>query len=194
MICWDAARIDCWHVDAMGSIRFQAKLHCPATPSNASWAFAVLPKPASDKLPTRAMVSVEGTLAGHPFQTTLLPDGQGGHWLKVEAPILQASHVAVGESITFDIAPATTEPEPEVPPDLQQALADIPEARATWDDITPLARRDWIFWITSGKKAETRSKRIHTACDMLASGKRRACCFDRSGIYSKALSAPKAAE
>ena len=51
-----------------------------------------------------------------------------------------------------------------------------------------------IQWITSGKKAETRDKRIVVACDKLASGSRRACCFDRSGMYSKAFSAPRAAE
>src|SRR5690606_22387249 len=57
-----------------------------------------------------------------------------------------------------------------------------------------VARRDWIAWITSGKKAETRAKRIGVACDKLASGQRRACCFDRSGMYSKSMSAPVAAE
>ncbi|MDX1529484.1 MAG: YdeI/OmpD-associated family protein, partial [Gammaproteobacteria bacterium] len=51
-----------------------------------------------------------------------------------------------------------------------------------------------IHWITSGKREDTRVRRIATACDMLASGKRRACCFDRSGMYSKAFSAPEAAE
>ncbi len=81
-----------------------------------------------------------------------------------------------------------------VPPVLQAALAGAPvKAREVWEDITPIARRDWIHWITSGKKAETRVKRVQTACSMLASGKRRACCFDRSGMYSKSLSAPKAA-
>ena len=59
---------------------------------------------------------------------------------------------------------------------------------------TRVARRDWIHWITSGKKAETRERRIRTACDKLACGKRNACCFDRSGMYSKAFSAPEAAE
>jgi hypothetical protein len=54
--------------------------------------------------------------------------------------------------------------------------------------------RDWIHWITSGKRAETRVKRIQTACDMLAKGKRRACCFDRSGMYSKSLGCPEAAD
>jgi uncharacterized protein YdeI (YjbR/CyaY-like superfamily) len=73
-----------------------------------------------------------------------------------------------------------------VPADLKQALADNPAAKAIWVDITPVARRDWVHWITSGKKAETRAKRIGVACDKLASGGRRAaCCFDRSGMYSK---------
>ena len=57
----------------------------------------------------------------------------------------------------------------------------------------PVARRDWIHWITSGKKAETRTKRIAVACDKLASGHRRACCFDRSGMYSKGNMGPPAA-
>lgn len=114
------------------------------------WAFALLPRSASDKLPTRAMVSVEGTLAGHPFQTTLLPDGQGGHWLRIEAPLLHAGGIAIGNTLAFEVAPMATEPEPDVPADLQQALTDHSAARTTWDDITPVARRDWIFWMRQG--------------------------------------------
>jgi hypothetical protein len=65
-----------------------------------------------------------------------------------------------------------------------------PEARKLWSDI---ACRDWIQWTTSAKQPETRARRIKNACSMLAAGKRRVCCFDRSGLYSKSLSAPKAA-
>jgi uncharacterized protein YdeI (YjbR/CyaY-like superfamily) len=86
------------------------------------------------------------------------------------------------------------EPEPKVPPDIRKALSEDPAVKAQWANLTPVARRDWIQWMTSGKKAETRVKRIATACDQLASGKRRACCFDRSGIYSNAFCAPEAAE
>jgi uncharacterized protein YdeI (YjbR/CyaY-like superfamily) len=81
-----------------------------------------------------------------------------------------------------------------VPTDLRAALATAePKARQIWEDITPIARRDWIQWITTAKQAETRTRRVRNACSMLASGKRRVCCFDRSGIFSKGLSAPKAA-
>ena len=176
------------------TIRFETKLLQPATPSGASWAFLVVPTQASAKLPARGMVTVDGTLAGHPFQATLAPDGQGSHWLKVDEALQQAAGVAAGDTVALEIAPVAVEPEPAVPPDLRQALVAHPAARAQWDDLTAVARRDWIFWIVSGKKAETRTKRIATACDMLASGKRRACCFDRSGIYSKALAAPEAAD
>ena len=57
-------------------------------------------------------------------------------------------------------------------------------------EITPVARRDWIQWIVSAKRPETRARRIHNACGMLAAGKRRPCCFDGSGLFSKSLSAP----
>lgn len=55
-----------------------------------------------------------------------------------------------------------------------------------------VARVDWIHWIVSAKQAQTRAKRISDACEMLASGERRVCCFDPSGFYSKAFGAPKA--
>jgi len=179
---------------AIDKIRFEATLLRPAAPKDAAWTFLVLPADASARLPTRSMVSVDGTFAGQPFQATLEPDGQGGHWLKVEEALRVAAGVAVGETVALEIAPVAVEPEPAVPPDLGAALAADPAARATWDDITALARRDWIFWVVSGKKAETRVKRIASACDMLAAGKRRACCFDRSGMYSKSLGAPQAAQ
>ena len=141
------------------------------------------------------MVTVKGTLNDHPFQATLEPDGQGSHWLKVGKALREAAGATVGDTVTLAIAPVEVEPEPRVPADLRKALAANAAAKATWADITPVARRDWIHWITSGKKAETRVKRIAVACDKLASGSRRACCFDRSGMYSKGnMGAPEAAE
>jgi hypothetical protein len=175
------------------AISFHARLQRPASPSEANWAFLVLPKAASAKLPARSMVTVEGTFAGQPFQATLSPDGEGSHWWKVEKALLDAAGVAAGETVALAIAPVAEEPEPALPADLKKALAGDAAARATWDDITPLARRDWIHWITSGKKAETRVKRVAVACDKLAAGQRRACCFDRSGMYSKGnMGPPKA--
>src|SRR3546814_10977139 len=97
----------------------------------------------------------------------------------------EAAGAEVGDTVALEISPEEKAPEPKVPADLRKALAANPAAKATWTDITPVARRDWIAWIISGKKAETRVKRIDPACDQLASGMRRACCFHRSGLYSR---------
>ena len=178
-----------------GKLKFKAKLLRPAQPKGAAWTFVVLPRAASSKLPTRSMVTVDGTFGGVPFQVTLEPDGDGSHWLKVDKKLREAAGLAPGDVVALEIAPVDKEPEPKLPADLKRALAAQPAAKATWADITPVARRDWIHWITSGKKAETREKRIRVACDKLASGNRRACCFDRSGMYSKGnMGAPEAAE
>lgn len=175
-------------------IKFKAKLLRPAAPpTGSSWAFLVVPKSASAALPTRATTTVEGLINGHRFRAVLEPDGQKSHWLKVDKKLREAAGAEVGDTITLEIAPAAEEMEAKVPPDLRKALSAAPAAKALWSEITPVARRDWILWITSAKKPETRARRIGNACDMLASGKRRVCCFDRSGVYSKALGAPKAA-
>jgi hypothetical protein len=177
------------------SIRFKAKLFRPAESAKVnSWTFLVLPKNASAKLPSRGMTAIEGTINGVPFQAALEPDGQKSHWLKVDRKLGEVAGADAGDVVTLEIAPAAEEPEPDVPADLRKALAGAtPKARALWSDITPIARRDWIHWITSAKQPETRTRRIKNACSMLASGKRRVCCFDRSGFYDKSLSAPKAA-
>jgi len=175
-------------------IRFKAKLFRPAESTKEDWTFLMLPKNASAKLSSRGMTAIEGIINGFPFQATLQPDGQKSHWLKVEKRLRQAAGAHAGDVLTVEIAPAAEEPEPEVPADLRKALAAAaPKARKLWSAITPSARRDWIHWITSAKQSETRWRRTKNACSMLAAGKRRPCCFDRSGFYSKSMSAPKAA-
>ncbi|MFA6304613.1 MAG: YdeI/OmpD-associated family protein [Patescibacteria group bacterium] len=65
----------------------------------------------------------------------------------------------------------------KLPMDLQKALMATPVAQTTWQDITPLSRNEWICWITSGKKEETRNIRIQKALSKLAGGMRRPCCW-----------------
>jgi uncharacterized protein YdeI (YjbR/CyaY-like superfamily) len=65
----------------------------------------------------------------------------------------------------------------DLPLDLEEALKLDSEALATWDDITPVARNEWICWIESAKKSETRRKRIDWGCSNLRDGKRRPCCW-----------------
>ena len=77
----------------------------------------------------------------------------------------------------MDPKPTGDEPEPRVPTDLRKALAAAPSAEALWRGLTPIGRRDFIFWIDSAKQPETRRRRIESLPSRLADGKRRPCCF-----------------
>ena len=164
--------------ETKSTIRFSAKLLQPkATEKIGSSTLLTLPKGASAKLPSRGLTMVEGTINGIPFRAALEPNGKGSHWLRVNQAMQDAAGAEAGDTVTVEITRAGAEPEIRVPMDLRQALAATPPAQASWADITPMARRDWIFSITSAKQPETRRRRIEKACDMLASGKRRLCCF-----------------
>lgn len=65
----------------------------------------------------------------------------------------------------------------KLPDDLRKALMQTPAALAVWQDITPLARNEWICWVTSGKKEETRGIRIKKGLSKLKGGMRRPCCW-----------------
>ena len=129
-----------------------------------------------------------------PFGLRSRPDGQKSHWLKVNKKLRAAAGAQIGDVVPLEILSVGKQPEHLVPVDLHKALAAAPKARAVWLDLTSTARRDWIHWITSAKRSETRARRIHNAYEMLAAGKRRVCCFDRCGFYSRSFGAPKAAD
>lgn len=64
-----------------------------------------------------------------------------------------------------------------VPEDLKKALMADSKALSLWEDLTPLARNEWICWVTLVKKEETRSEHVRRVAPELKEGKRRPCCW-----------------
>lgn len=159
----------------MSAINFEAKLV-----KIGSWTILRVPKSDSTKLPSRGMVMVEGTINGFKFQRELEPDGRGSHWLRLDNAMSKAAHVELGDIAKLEIEPSKEWPDPEVPADLKEALAANPTAQATWLDITPMARWDWIRWIGDTKNPQTRQIRIEKTFSKFKSGIRRPCCFNRT--------------
>ncbi len=65
----------------------------------------------------------------------------------------------------------------KMPNDFRDAIISDAKVLALWEDITPLARNEWICWVISGKKEETRVKRIKVGLSKMRSGERRPCCW-----------------
>ncbi len=157
------------------TIRFSAELSPPEGTNN-TW-LLILPESASAMLPASAQTMVEGTINGFPFRAALEANSKGSRWLKVTREMRNAAGATAGEVATIEITRVGDEMEIREPTDLRKALATAARAEALWTEITPAARRDWVLWISSAKQEETRKGRIEKACDMLASGKKRVCCF-----------------
>lgn len=152
-------------------IRFDATLRATGGPT-----IVRLPDAASKKLPSRGQVAVRATIAGHAFETVVEPDGDFGHWIKIDEALQKAAGVGPGDEAAFEVEPTKAWPEPSVPPDLEEALSSAPAAvQALWRAITPMARWEWVRWVNETKSPVTRKKRVEVK---LSGGKRRPCCFN----------------
>ncbi|HLJ83533.1 MAG TPA: YdeI/OmpD-associated family protein [Candidatus Eremiobacteraceae bacterium] len=169
---------------AKSTVRFSTALGALKPTSKAgSRTSLLLPKNASGKLPSRSIV--EGMLDGLPFRGSLAPTRGGRVSLRLSKAVCKVAKAEPGDVVAVEITRAGDERETRIPSDLSKALAANPKARAMWEAITPMARQNWILWLGSTKYAETRAGRIAKACDMLASGKRRVCCFGGLGWLTK---------
>ncbi|HMQ10665.1 MAG TPA: YdeI/OmpD-associated family protein [Oligoflexia bacterium] len=70
-----------------------------------------------------------------------------------------------------------TGPLHDLPSDLNAAINTNASLKKAWDQLTPLAQNEWICWVSSAKKEETRTKRILRMQEDLSAGKKRPCCW-----------------
>jgi hypothetical protein len=152
-------------------IQFQAKLW--AAMEGKGWTFITMPKAASEKLPKRGRIAIEGTINGFAFKTSAFPDGGGSHQFMVNGTMRAGAKAAVGDTATFIIDAASDTLEVEIPDDLSAALKKSATAFAQWEKITPKAKAEWATWITSSKKKETRTARVGKTIERLAKGDKR---------------------
>ena len=169
---------------AMPTIRFDATLY-----TIEEWTILRLPKRASGKLPSRGQVAVQGSINGHGFQTVLEPDGYLGHWMRIDGELQRAAAVSAGDTARVEIELLEDWPEPNVPQDLEAALAAAPQKiQVLWEDITPMARWEWVRWVNATGNPDTRKRRVEVSVSKMKSGKRRPCCFNLAACSDPNLS------
>ena len=148
-----------------------------------------LPEHASEKLPSRGQVAVQGTINGHGFRTVLEPDGHFGHWMRVDGKLQQTAALSAGDTATLEISPLKDWPEPNVPRDLGVALAAAPQKiQDLWRGITSMARWEWVRWVNATPNPHTRERRVEVSISKMKGGKRRPCCFNLAGCTDPNLS------
>jgi hypothetical protein len=148
-----------------------------------------LPEIASRKLPSRGQVAVQGTINGRGFQTVLEPDGNFGHWMRIDGKVQRTAALGAGDTVTLEIESLKDWPEPIVPQDLETALAAAPQKiQDLWKSITPMARWEWVRWVSATRDPDTRNRRVEVSVSKMKSGKRRPCCFNLAACTDPNLS------
>ncbi|HLJ66431.1 MAG TPA: YdeI/OmpD-associated family protein [Chloroflexota bacterium] len=153
------------------------------------WTILRLPAEVSKQLPSRGQVAVRGTINGHEFQTVVEPDGSFGHWIRIDGDVQQAAAARAGDPVSLAIELRDDWPEPNVPDDLAEALAGAPPGiRDMWNEITPMARWEWVRWVNATRSLDTRRRRVEVTISKMQNGKRRPCCFNLASCTDPNLS------
>ncbi len=169
---------------AAPTIHFKAKLY-----TLKKWTILRLPDKESRMLPSRGQVAVTGTINGHEFQTVLEPDGNWGHWMRVNKELRDIAGIDAGDTATLELTPTKQWPEPVVPKDFARALDTAPQkVKDKWRDITPMARWEWIRWVDATGNMDTRAVRIEKSISKLNGSHRRPCCFNLAACTDRYLS------
>lgn len=148
---------------------FDAKLARPE--GVGTWTYAPIPPEVSRAVGSTGRVRVLGTVDGKPFATSLLPTGEGGHFVVVPAALRETIGKAAGDVVRIRMDLDSRPVRVRVPPDLLAAIQKNPAARRYFDGLAPSHRKAYVAWIKEAKKRETRRARIDKAVTMLASGK-----------------------
>lgn len=74
-----------------------------------------------------------------------------------------------------------TKNQPKIPhritSDISALLNANPKLKSIWQSLTPIAKNEWICYVTIPKKSETRQKHLERLKEDLLKGKRRPCCW-----------------
>lgn len=147
----------------MAGQRFSAVLEA----GRGGGAFVVLPADVLAALGGGSRFRVTGVLNGVPFDSSTMALGGGRVCLGLHKATRQAAGVEVGDTVDLEVERDDRPRELEVPQDLQAALGADPAAATAFDRLSFSHRREYVQWITTAKRAETRARRVAETLDRL---------------------------
>jgi hypothetical protein len=112
-------------------------------------------------------IPVVATVGGKSTRTTILPAGGGKYRMQINTAQRKAAQVDWGDPVSIELRIDFASRAVRVPADLRALLAKHPKARRGFDEMPPGHRRQFLLWLGSSKKPETRRKYLDRAIDHL---------------------------
>jgi hypothetical protein len=135
-----------------------------------TWIYADVPFDVEKVFGRNGQVKVKGTVNGVAFRSSLMPHGDGTHFLVVNKAVRERARVDVGKPVRVVLEIDAEKREVGAPPDLAKALAGNKAAKTNWDTFAYSHKKAYVDWITDAKKEETRRRRVEQAVAKLAAG------------------------
>jgi len=137
-----------------------------------AWVYIAIPFDVQAAFGSKGRVPVCGTINGFSFRTSVVPEGDGTHYMVVNKALQAGAGAKRGDAVTVVMERDTAERAVAVPPELDDALRTARAARDAFASLSYSHRKEYADWIASAKKPETRIARAQKAAAMLSSGKR----------------------
>jgi hypothetical protein len=132
-----------------------------------SWAHMPVPFNVEKTFGARGRVAVRGTINDVVYRSSILPRGDGTHYMAVNQTIRAAASAGIGDQVKVVMEPDTQKRTIVVPPWLEKALAQAAQDK-TFHALSYSHRKELVDWISQAKKPETRARRIEKCLLMLA--------------------------
>jgi hypothetical protein len=121
---------------------------------------------------TKGQVKVKAWFDGYPYRGVLANMGTGCHLIIIRKDIRQAIGKNPGDKITVELERDTEERLVEIPNDLKKGFSQSKKAEAFFNSLSYTNRKEYVVWITTAKKTETREKRLSDTIQKLLQGKK----------------------
>lgn len=135
------------------------------------WTVFRMPFSVEEVFGTGARVPVKGTINGFPFRSSLFPMGEGRHFMMVNKEMWEGAKVREGRPVEVVLQKDTDVRTVKVPRDLKTALSQNKAARILFERLSFIHKKEFIRWIESAKRAETRARRVRNTVTRIAQGR-----------------------
>ena len=154
----------------MSNYSFEAVLEKPE--GVGTWTYVTIPFSVAETFGRKGLVRVKGAINGVSFRSSAMPRGGGAHFLVVSKELRGQIGARHGDRVQVVIELDTEERHIEVPEDFSTALARKQTAQAAFDKLSYSHQKEYLVWIASTRREETRKRRIEVAVERLATGAR----------------------
>lgn len=137
-----------------------------------TWTYVEVPEKVSKAFGMKGRAPIRGTIAGIEFRGSLMPGGEGRHFIVVAKPIREAAAVTTGDTVEVRVQADTGERTVELPAELVSALEEDATARETFEALAYSHRKEYATWVAEAKRAETRTARAAKALGLLREGRK----------------------